>query len=138
MVDGKSEKTKELEKLVSNNGDVRHFTFEPSLDWNDLFDNYHPELGLAEKSWQVMLGNLGVLFCHSYKYQVKTLLINQPNFTELYREFDTLKTNLAENEVALTEPVLCWLRGLIHAFMTENPNPVTCSVVMTGTSSNQR
>jgi hypothetical protein len=138
MADRRSEKVKELEKLVSNNGEVRHFTFEPPIDWRDLFDNYHPELGLAERSWQVMLGDLGILFCYSYKCQVTKLFISKPNFAELYKKFDTLKINLAENEVALTGPVLCWLRGLIHAFMAENPNPVPCSVVMTGMSSTKR
>ena len=132
------EKIRVLEELVSSTGEARHFTFEPPVDHFELFDNYHPELGLAERSWQVMLGNLGILFCHHYKYQVEKLFIASPNFTELYREFDTLKVLLSANGVTATEPVLCWIRGLLHAFMVENPRLVPCTVVMTGMSSTKR
>jgi hypothetical protein len=127
-----------LEELVSSTGEARHFTFEPPVNRDDLFDPYHPELGLNTNLWQVMLGDKGILVCnhHSGK-KVDKLFISSQNFIELYREFETLKMILA-NGVKATEPVLCWLRGLIHAFMVENPNPVNCSVVMTGISSTRR
>jgi hypothetical protein len=127
-----------LEELVSNNGMARHFTFEPPEDRNDLFDPYHPELGLNTSRWQVMLGNLGILICNHHPGKLDKLFIASPNFVELYQEFETLKKILEFNNVKATEPVLCWLRGLLHAFMAENPNPVNCSVVMTGTSSTRR
>ena len=129
------ERIKVLEEQVSSTGETRHFTFEPPVDRNDLFDQYHPELGLNVQVWQVMLGDLGILFCLHTRGQVHQLFIASPNFVEMYREFDTLKILLSANGVKATEPVLCWLRGLLHAFMAENPNPVNCSVVMTGTSS---
>lgn len=126
---------KVLEELVSSTKEARHFTFEPPVDRNDLFDPYHPELGLNQPRWQVMLGDLGLLVCHHNRSEVHKLFIASPNFVELYREFEVFKTLLPVNGVRVTEPVLCWLRGLIHAFMAENPRPINCSVVMTGTSS---
>lgn len=137
MSDKEQEKIKKLE-AVSSSGYVRHFTFEPPEDRNDFFDQYHPELGLANRSWQVVIGDLGVMFCHHYKRQVDKLFISQPDFTELYREFDILKDNLKKNGVVMTEPVLCWLRGLIHALMAENPRLVPCTVSMTGMSAIKR
>ena len=124
-----------LEELVSSNGMARHFTFEPPEDRNDLFDQYHPELGLNTSRWQVLLGDLGIRICNHHPGKLDKLFIAKPDFTELYREFETLKKILAFSGVNATEPVLCWIRGLIHAFMAENPNPVNCEVVMTGTSS---
>jgi hypothetical protein len=132
------EKIKVLEELVSSNGITRHFTFEPPEDRNDLFDPWHPELGLNTSRWQVMLGNLGILFCNHHPGKLDKLFIASPNFAELYREFDTLKVLLSANGVTATEPVLCWIRGLLHAFMVENPRLVPCTVVMTGMSAIKR
>ena len=132
------EKIKVLEELVSSNGMTRHFTFEPPEDRNDLFDPWHPELGLNTSRWQVMLGNLGILFCNHHPGKLDKLLIAEPDFAKLYREFDTLKVLLSANGVKATEPVLCWIRGLLHAFMVENPRLVPCTVVMTGMSAIKR
>jgi hypothetical protein len=127
-----------LEKLVSSTGKARHFTFEPPEDRNDLLDPYHPELGLNVSLWQVMLGDLGVLICNHKSGKINKLLIEKPNFVLIFKEFDSLKKHLENEGINATEPVLYWLRGLIHAFMAENPNPVNFSVVMTGMSSTKR
>jgi len=113
-----------LEELVSStpNG-ARHFTFETKD---------------TDVRWQVMLGDLGILVCAHKPGELNKLFIAEPNFVELYREFEALKVILLTNGLSTTEPVLCWIRGLLHAFMAENPNPVNCSVVMTGMSSTRR
>lgn len=138
MPEEKSDRIRVLEELVSSTKEVRHFTFEPPINQNDLLNPCHPEFGLNAQVWQVLLGDLGILVCHHSRSEIHKVLISTPNFIELYREFEVFKILLATNGVNATEPVLCWLRGLIHAFMAEKPNVVECNVKMTGTSSTRR
>lgn len=127
-----------LEELVSSTNSARHFTFEPPENRDDLFDPYHPELGLNVCRWQVLLGDLGLLICEHKTGKLNKLFIACPDFVELFKEFETLKTLIIANGLKLTEPVACWIRGLIHAFMVENPNRVEVTAVMHATSSNRR
>jgi len=127
-----------LEELVCSPGRyARHFTFEPS-EIHEPFDGYHPELGPRIDLWQVMLGDKGILFCNHHSdhgvSNLYKLVIEKPSFTELFKEFETLKVLLAANGLKTTEPILCWIRGLIHAFMAENPNMIQCEATLTGTS----
>ena len=127
-----------LEELVCSPGrDARHFTFEPP-ESTEPFDGYHPELGPRIDRWQVILGDKGLLFSNHHaengEAKLYKMVIEQPNFTELFKEFDTLKVLLGANGLMTTEPILCWIRGLIHAFMAENPNVVQCEATLTGTS----
>jgi len=69
-----------LEELVSSTGEARHFTFEPPENRDDLFDPYHPELGLNTSRWQVMLGDLGILVCNHHLGKLDKLFIASPNF----------------------------------------------------------
>lgn len=131
-----------LEELVCSAGSyARHFTFEPP-ESKEPFDGYHPELGPRINFWQVMLGDKGVLFCNHHgdhgDLKIGKLVIEQPNFTMLFKDFDYLKTALLSQGLNPTEPVLCWIRGLIHAFMVENPNRVEVTAVLHATSSNRR
>lgn len=129
---------KVLEELVASpKTQTRHFTFELPEDPRALFDNYHPELGLKNRAWHVLLGDLGILFCDN-TWTLQKLLIKRPDFIQLYKEFEILKKLLGANGLEPTEPILCWLRGLLHALIAEKPNVVECNVVMTGTSSNRR
>jgi hypothetical protein len=114
-----------LDELVCSKGvRTRHFTFE-TPESKDPFDPYHPELGPKYCVWQVMLGDKGVLFCNHHADNgvalLNKMLIEQPDFTELFKEFDTLRVLLIANGLNPTEPILCWLRGLLHSFMAENP-----------------
>jgi hypothetical protein len=121
---------KVLEGLVaSSKTQTRHFIFELP---------YPPELDLKNRAWHVLLGNLGVLFCNNTTGELRKLLIEKPNFIELYKEFEVLKKLLVDNELKPTEPILCWLRGLFHALIAEKPNVIECNVVMTCTSSTYR
>lgn len=116
------EKSERIEELVSSTGEARSFTFKSK----------------NEQLWQVCLGDLGLVICEHTRDGRHKLLVKEPNFTLMFKEFPSLMQHLKDEGLGLTEPVLCWLRGLIHAFMVENPNPVNCSVVMTGTSSTRR
>ena len=127
-----------LEESVASPGTyARHFTFELP-ESREPFDGYHPELGPEVSVWQVMLGDLGILFCNHHsdhgEAKLDKLLIVDPNFTELFKEFEILKKLLVANGLRTTEPILCWIRGLIHAFMAENPNVIQCEATLTGTS----
>jgi hypothetical protein len=100
-----------LEELVSTDtSSTRRFTFQP--------------LDRLECMWQVMLGDKGLLICNHKPGNLHKLLIAKPNFIELNQEFETLKVLLAANGVNATEPVLCWLRGLIHALVAETQNVI--------------
>ena len=127
-----------LEEMVCSKGlRTRHFTFELPESCEPFY-GYNPELGPEVSVWQVLLGDIGVLFCnhHSDHGQVRLdkLLIVKPNFIELVREFETVKVLLLANGLKTTEPILCWIRGLLHAFMAENPNVIQCSATLTATS----
>jgi hypothetical protein len=109
-----------LEELVCSKGlYARHFTFEPPI---------------LASMWQVMLGDKGLLICKHGEDKLDKLLIENPNFTMLFKDFDYLKTALLSQGIEPSEPILCWLRGLIHAFMAENPNVIQCEATLTGTS----
>lgn len=128
-----------LEGLVSTDTTLtRRFTFEPPGAWEHVSCSgvgFAPSL---VSLWLVMLGDRGLLICNHKTNKIDKLFIASPNFALIYKEFGSLKKHLEDEGVEVTEPVLCWLRGLIHAFMAENPNPVNCSVVMTGTSCTAR
>jgi hypothetical protein len=84
--------------------------------------------------WQVILGDLGFLVCEHTIKKTNKALFKAPNFTELFKDFEGMKAQMKEQGVEPPEPVICWLRGLIHAFMAENPNVIQCEAVLTGTS----
>jgi len=129
-----------IEELVLSPGThPRRFEFMPKGMWDyKPIDPHHPELGhhpILVSVWQVILGDLGMLVCEHTINKRNHALFKEPNFTELFKDFEGMKAQMKEQGVEPPEPVICWLRGLIHAFMAENPNLVPCSVVMTGTSS---
>jgi hypothetical protein len=86
----------------------------------------------------VLLGDLGILFCEDTGAVVIRLFVKEPDFTLMFKELPSLARQLKAEGFMLTEPVTCWLRGLIHAFMAERPHVVPCNVVLTGTSRTNR
>jgi hypothetical protein len=133
---------KDLESVASSNPKrTRHFTFEGAYDEGALFDGYHPELGWRDpicSKWVVLLGDHGLFICRQLtpigeRMEFDSFFISDLNFVEMYKNFKDIKEYLV-TKMKAPEPVLCWLHGLIHALMSENPNQVNCSVVMTGTS----
>jgi len=130
---------KPLERIVASpKTQARHFTFELPGDPNDQLDPDHRELGLNTKGWRVLLGDLGILFCEDTGAVVIRLFVKEPDFTLMFKELPSLARQLKAEGFMLTEPVTCWLRGLLHALIAEKPNVIECNVVMTGTSSTHR
>ena len=128
-----------LEESVASPGTYpRRFEFMPKRMWdNKPIDPYHPELGhhpILVSVWQVILGDLGFLVCEHGHDKLNKALFKSPNFIELFKDFEGMKAQMKEQGVEPPEPVLCWIHGLIHAFMAENPNVIQCAAIMTGTS----
>jgi hypothetical protein len=126
------------EQVVSRGYYPRWFDFMPRGIYDrEFFDPYHPEFGYKPSKvsvWQVILGDVGMLVCEHTSEKTNQALFKRPNFTELFKDFEGVKAQMKEQGLEPSEPILCWILGLIHAFMAENPNVIQCEATLTGTS----